>query len=44
MSAPEFTPILLQLPALTPSLAVEVVPYGATIHRFFVQAGGRVRP
>lgn len=35
------TPILLALPSLTPSLALEVLPYGLTIHRLFVQADGR---
>ncbi|KAF9647296.1 galactose mutarotase-like protein [Thelephora ganbajun] len=41
MASPETTPILLALPSLTPSLALEVLPYGLTIHRFFVQADGR---
>jgi len=35
------TPILLALPSLTPSLALEILPYGLTIHRLFVQADGR---
>ncbi|KAF9058964.1 galactose mutarotase-like protein [Rhodocollybia butyracea] len=37
----EFEPVLLTLPSLAPSLAVEVIPYGLTIHRVFVQADGR---
>lgn len=37
----EFEPILLTLPSFTPSLALEVLPYGLTLHRVFVQAGGR---
>ncbi|TFK65110.1 galactose mutarotase-like protein [Pluteus cervinus] len=37
----EFKPILLTLPSLTPSLAVEVLPHGLTLHRVFVQADGR---
>jgi len=35
------TPILLALPSLTPSLALEVMPYGLTVHRLFVQADGK---
>ncbi|KAH7926069.1 galactose mutarotase-like protein [Leucogyrophana mollusca] len=37
----EFKPVLLALPSLTPSLAVEVLPHGMTIHRIFVQADGK---
>ncbi|KAJ4468626.1 galactose mutarotase-like protein [Lentinula edodes] len=37
----EFEPILLTLPSLAPSLAVEIIPYGLTFHRIFVQADGR---
>ncbi|KAK7006229.1 galactose mutarotase-like protein [Favolaschia claudopus] len=37
----EFEPVLLTLPSLTPSLALEILPYGLTLHRFFVQADGR---
>ncbi|KAJ7129045.1 galactose mutarotase-like domain-containing protein [Mycena filopes] len=37
----EFKPVLLTLPSLTPSLALEVLPYGLTLHRLFVQADGR---
>ncbi|RDB29426.1 Aldose 1-epimerase [Hypsizygus marmoreus] len=37
----EFKPVLLTLPSLTPSLAVEVLPYGLTLHRIIVQADGR---
>ncbi|KAF8173598.1 galactose mutarotase-like domain-containing protein [Mycena galopus ATCC 62051] len=37
----EFNPILLTLPSLTPSLALEILPYGLTLHRLFVQADGR---
>ncbi|KAK0446130.1 galactose mutarotase-like domain-containing protein [Armillaria borealis] len=37
----EFTPVLLTLPSFTPSLAVEVLPHGLTIHRFIIQADGR---
>ncbi|KAK0223541.1 galactose mutarotase-like domain-containing protein [Armillaria fumosa] len=38
----EFTPVLLTLPSFTPSLAVEVLPHGLTIHRFIIQTDGRV--
>ncbi|KZT67902.1 galactose mutarotase-like protein, partial [Daedalea quercina L-15889] len=38
---PGFTPILLALPSLTPSLALEVLPYGLTLHRLFVQTDGK---
>ncbi|KAF7324530.1 hypothetical protein MKEN_00493700 [Mycena kentingensis (nom. inval.)] len=37
----EYTPVLLTLPSLTPSLALEVLPHGLTIHRFIVQTDGR---
>ncbi|EGN92376.1 hypothetical protein SERLA73DRAFT_191225 [Serpula lacrymans var. lacrymans S7.3] len=37
----EFKPVLLSLPSLAPSLAVEVIPFGLTIHRIFVQVDGR---
>ncbi|KAJ4477510.1 galactose mutarotase-like domain-containing protein [Lentinula aciculospora] len=37
----EFEPVLLTLPSLAPSLAVEILPYGLTFHRIFVQADGR---
>ncbi|KIY43967.1 galactose mutarotase-like protein [Fistulina hepatica ATCC 64428] len=37
----EFTPILLTLPSLAPTLAVEIVPYGLTVRRLFVQADGK---
>ncbi|KAJ3732407.1 galactose mutarotase-like domain-containing protein [Lentinula guzmanii] len=37
----DFDPILLTLPSLAPSLAVEILPYGLTFHRVFVQADGR---
>ncbi|KAH9916188.1 galactose mutarotase-like protein [Amylocystis lapponica] len=40
-SHPGFTPMLLTLPSLTPSLALEVLPYGLTLHRLFVQADGK---
>ncbi|KAI0822568.1 galactose mutarotase-like protein [Trametes gibbosa] len=38
---PSFDPILLTLPSLTPSLALEVLPAGLTLHRLFVQADGK---
>lgn len=38
---PHFTPVLLALPSFTPSLAAEVLPYGVTLHRLFVQADGK---
>ncbi|KAI0044026.1 galactose mutarotase-like protein [Auriscalpium vulgare] len=41
MSEASLTPILLTLPSFTPSLAVEVLPHGLTLHRFFVQTDGR---
>ncbi|KAG6873480.1 hypothetical protein C0995_015183 [Termitomyces sp. Mi166 len=34
----EFKPVLLALPSLTPSLAVEILPFGLTLHRVIVQA------
>ncbi|EIW84609.1 galactose mutarotase-like protein [Coniophora puteana RWD-64-598 SS2] len=37
----EFKPVLLTLPSLTPPLAVEVLPFGLTIHRVYVQADGK---
>ncbi|KAE9399481.1 galactose mutarotase-like protein [Gymnopus androsaceus JB14] len=37
----EFEPVLLSLPSLAPSLAVEILPYGLTFHRIFVQTDGR---
>ncbi|KAH0584875.1 hypothetical protein H2248_008153 [Termitomyces sp. 'cryptogamus'] len=37
----EFKPVLLTLPSLTPSLAVEILPFGLTLHRIIVQADGR---
>ncbi|PPQ66714.1 hypothetical protein CVT24_008815 [Panaeolus cyanescens] len=38
----EFSPVRLTLPGpLTPSLVLEVLPYGLTIHKFLVQADGR---
>ncbi|EIW57180.1 galactose mutarotase-like protein [Trametes versicolor FP-101664 SS1] len=40
-SDPSFAPILLTLPSLTPSLALEVLPAGLTLHRLFVQADGK---
>ncbi|OSC97712.1 galactose mutarotase-like protein [Trametes coccinea BRFM310] len=40
-SDPAFSPILLTLPSLTPSLALEVLPAGLTLHRLFVQADGK---
>ncbi|OBZ66205.1 Aldose 1-epimerase [Grifola frondosa] len=41
---PSFAPLLLALPSFTPSLALEVLPAGLTIHRLFVQADAKVRP
>ncbi|PIL35328.1 hypothetical protein GSI_02053 [Ganoderma sinense ZZ0214-1] len=41
MAEPGFTPILLALPSLTPSLALEILPRGLVLHRLFVQADGR---
>ncbi|KAA1476245.1 galactose mutarotase-like protein [Dentipellis sp. KUC8613] len=41
MSDAAFSPILLALPSLTPSLALEVLPHGVTLHRLFVQTDGR---
>ncbi|KZT00930.1 galactose mutarotase-like protein [Laetiporus sulphureus 93-53] len=40
-SDPSLQPILLTLPSLTPSLALEILPYGLTLHRLFVQADGK---
>ncbi|KAI4520280.1 galactose mutarotase-like protein [Schizophyllum commune Loenen D] len=37
----EFTPVTLTLPSLGPSLALEIIPFGLTIHRIFVQADGK---
>ncbi|KAL1738613.1 galactose mutarotase-like domain-containing protein, partial [Schizophyllum fasciatum] len=37
----EFTPITLSLPSLGPSLALEIIPFGLTIHRILVQADGK---
>ncbi|KAI0050143.1 hypothetical protein FA95DRAFT_1603826 [Auriscalpium vulgare] len=42
MSEASVTLILLILPSFTPSLAVEVLPHGLTLHCFFVQTDGRV--
>ncbi|KIJ60361.1 hypothetical protein HYDPIDRAFT_43366 [Hydnomerulius pinastri MD-312] len=37
-----YAPVLLSLPgSLTPSLAVEVLPHGVTIHRVIVQVNGK---
>ena len=43
MSTPDgrFTPVLLTLPSFTPSLALEVLPHGVTLHRLYVQANGK---
>ncbi|THH27229.1 hypothetical protein EUX98_g6965 [Antrodiella citrinella] len=41
MADTHFTPVLLALPTLTPSLALEILPHGLTLHRLFVQADGR---
>jgi len=41
MAAPDFTPMLLALPSLTPTLALEILPYGLTLHRLYVQADGK---
>ncbi|KAI0693410.1 galactose mutarotase-like protein [Cytidiella melzeri] len=37
----EFQPVLLTLPSFTPSLALEVLPYGLTLHKAYVQADGK---
>ncbi|KAG5652985.1 hypothetical protein H0H81_002810 [Sphagnurus paluster] len=37
----EYQPVLLTLPSLTPSLALEILPHGLTLHRIIVQADGR---
>ena len=36
-----FQPIQLTLPSLTPSLVLEVLPYGLTLHRLYVQVDGK---
>ncbi|KAG9018950.1 hypothetical protein FRB90_007941 [Tulasnella sp. 427] len=36
-----FNPIQLSLPSFSPSLAVEVIPYGLTIHRILVNGDGK---
>ncbi|EJD07057.1 galactose mutarotase-like protein [Fomitiporia mediterranea MF3/22] len=41
MTSPGFTPLVLALPSLTPSLAIEILPHGLTIHRIIVQADGK---
>lgn len=41
MSDASLQPILLTLPSLTPSLAVELLPRGLVLHRLFVQTDGR---
>ncbi|KAH8112722.1 galactose mutarotase-like protein [Phellopilus nigrolimitatus] len=41
MSSTAFTPVVLALPSLTPSLAIEVLPYGVTVHKIYVQADGK---
>jgi len=41
MTAPGFTPVLLALPSLTPSVAVEVLPRGLTFHKIYVQVDGK---
>ncbi|KAI0950664.1 hypothetical protein AcW1_007914 [Taiwanofungus camphoratus] len=38
---PALTPMLLALPSFTPSLALEVLPLGLTLHRLFIQADGK---
>jgi aldose 1-epimerase len=40
-SGAEFQPVLLTLPSFTPSLALEVLPYGLTLHRAYIQADGK---
>ncbi|KAL0953230.1 hypothetical protein HGRIS_004483 [Hohenbuehelia grisea] len=37
----EFKPVLLALPSLTPSLAIEILPYGLIINKIIVQPDGR---
>jgi len=37
----EFEPVLLELPSVTPSLAIEVLPHGLTVHRVIAQVDGR---
>ncbi|KAF9041128.1 galactose mutarotase-like protein [Hymenopellis radicata] len=41
MADTQFKPVLLTLPSLTPSLALEIIPRGLTFHRFIVQTDGR---
>lgn len=41
MADPSFVPVLLALPSLTPSLALEILPHGLTFNRLYVQADGR---
>ncbi|KZT23155.1 galactose mutarotase-like protein [Neolentinus lepideus HHB14362 ss-1] len=41
MSTDPFQPVLLALPSLTPSLALELIPNGLLMHRLFVQADGK---
>ncbi|KAI5119636.1 hypothetical protein M0805_008998 [Coniferiporia weirii] len=41
MSSAGFTPLVLALPSLTPSLAIEILPHGVTVHRIYVQADGK---
>ncbi|KAG8934780.1 hypothetical protein FRC01_000461 [Tulasnella sp. 417] len=44
MASPDpsaFQPIVLSLPSFSPSLAVEVIPYGLTIHRILVNGDGK---
>ncbi|KAI0755969.1 galactose mutarotase-like protein [Irpex lacteus] len=41
MSDASFHPIQLTLPSLTPSLVLEVLPYGLTLHRLYVQSRGQ---
>ncbi|KAF8123397.1 galactose mutarotase-like domain-containing protein [Boletus edulis] len=43
MSDP-YTPLLLSLPgSVTPTLAIQVLPHGLTIHKVIVQVNGKVR-
>lgn len=41
MATPGFTPLTLALPSLAPSLAIEILPHGVTVHRIYVQADGK---
>ncbi|THH04870.1 hypothetical protein EW145_g5208 [Phellinidium pouzarii] len=41
MSSAAFTPLVLALPSLTPSLAIELLPHGVTVHKIYVQADGK---